>query len=202
VDRSNNQPELTADVAGLQVLRVFESIHKHSPRSKFLQPSSSEMFGKVTESRSLQGTRRSALSLVLVLPAKGNRGKNTCGSPHSRGRQHVVGAENPATTDLASWLLGSMTATLQRAVAAALMAFGRPDTMPFAQSDDGKARAGELKHRPFALQLRNAVGIRGIDRLVLVEQFVYRISVNRSLRKCSGARRPAWRCSTGRQERR
>jgi GDPmannose 4,6-dehydratase len=46
-----NQPVLTADVTGLGVLRVLEAIRKHSPRSKFLQASSSEMFGKVTDSR-------------------------------------------------------------------------------------------------------------------------------------------------------
>lgn len=45
-----NQPVLTADVTGLGVLRVLEAIRKHSPRSKFLQASSSEMFGKVDES--------------------------------------------------------------------------------------------------------------------------------------------------------
>lgn len=44
-----NQPVLTADVTGLGVLRVLESIRKHSPHSKFLQASSSEMFGKVEE---------------------------------------------------------------------------------------------------------------------------------------------------------
>src|SRR5216684_4753075 len=44
-----NQPVLTADVTGLGVLRVLESIRKHSPKTKFLQASSSEMFGKVRE---------------------------------------------------------------------------------------------------------------------------------------------------------
>ena len=44
-----NQPVLTADVTGLGVLRVLESIRKHSPKAKFLQASSSEMFGKVRE---------------------------------------------------------------------------------------------------------------------------------------------------------
>jgi GDPmannose 4,6-dehydratase len=50
VPASWNQPVLTADVTGLGVLRVLESIRKHSPQSKFLQASSSEMFGKVEES--------------------------------------------------------------------------------------------------------------------------------------------------------
>jgi GDPmannose 4,6-dehydratase len=44
-----NQPVLTADVTGLGVLRILEAIRKHSPKSKFLQASSSEMFGKVLE---------------------------------------------------------------------------------------------------------------------------------------------------------
>jgi GDPmannose 4,6-dehydratase len=44
-----NQPVLTADVTGLGVLRVMEAIRKHSPKTKFLQASSSEMFGKVRE---------------------------------------------------------------------------------------------------------------------------------------------------------
>ncbi len=44
-----NQPVLTADVTGLGVLRVMEAIRKQSPKTKFLQASSSEMFGKVRE---------------------------------------------------------------------------------------------------------------------------------------------------------
>jgi GDPmannose 4,6-dehydratase len=44
-----NQPVLTADVTGLGVVRVMEAIRKHSAQSKFLQASSSEMFGKVRE---------------------------------------------------------------------------------------------------------------------------------------------------------
>jgi GDPmannose 4,6-dehydratase len=51
-----NQPVLTADVTGLGVLRVLEAIRKHSPRSKFLQASSSEMFGKVTGNRQTEKT--------------------------------------------------------------------------------------------------------------------------------------------------
>ena len=51
-----NQPVLTADVTGLGVLRVLESIRKHSPKSKFLQASSSEMFGKVEESPQTEKT--------------------------------------------------------------------------------------------------------------------------------------------------
>ncbi|HEX2328625.1 MAG TPA: GDP-mannose 4,6-dehydratase [Candidatus Angelobacter sp.] len=44
-----NQPVLTADVTGLGVLRVMEAVRRHSPKTKFLQASSSEMFGKVRE---------------------------------------------------------------------------------------------------------------------------------------------------------
>ncbi|HEV2961776.1 MAG TPA: GDP-mannose 4,6-dehydratase [Candidatus Angelobacter sp.] len=44
-----NQPVLTADVTGLGVLRMLEAIRKHCPTAKFLQASSSEMFGKVKE---------------------------------------------------------------------------------------------------------------------------------------------------------
>lgn len=52
-----NQPVLTADVTGLGVLRVLESLRKHSPKAKFLQASSSEMFGKVVESPQTEKTR-------------------------------------------------------------------------------------------------------------------------------------------------
>jgi GDPmannose 4,6-dehydratase len=44
-----NQPVLTGDVTGLGVIRILEAIRKHCPQSKFLQASSSEMFGKVRE---------------------------------------------------------------------------------------------------------------------------------------------------------
>jgi GDPmannose 4,6-dehydratase len=44
-----NQPTLTADVTGLGVLRVLEAIRRHHPKTKFVQASSSEMFGKVRE---------------------------------------------------------------------------------------------------------------------------------------------------------
>ena len=52
-----NQPALTADVTGLGVLRVLEAIRKHSPQSRFLQASSSEMFGQVEESPQSEKTR-------------------------------------------------------------------------------------------------------------------------------------------------
>ncbi len=49
VPASWNQAALTGDVTGLGVIRVLEAIRKHSPQAKFLQASSSEMFGKVRE---------------------------------------------------------------------------------------------------------------------------------------------------------
>lgn len=57
VPASWNQPVLTADVTGLGVLRVLESIRKHQPKARFVQASSSEMFGKVQESPQKESTR-------------------------------------------------------------------------------------------------------------------------------------------------
>jgi len=51
-----NQPVLTADVNGLGVLRMLEAIRKHSLKTKFLQASSSEMFGKVVEKTQTEKT--------------------------------------------------------------------------------------------------------------------------------------------------
>src|SRR5260370_12357236 len=44
-----NQPVLTGDVTGLGVIRVLEAIRKHRPQAKFLQASTSDMFGKVPQ---------------------------------------------------------------------------------------------------------------------------------------------------------
>lgn len=44
-----NQPVLTGDVTALGVIRILEAVRKHRPTAKFLQASSSEMFGKVRE---------------------------------------------------------------------------------------------------------------------------------------------------------
>lgn len=52
-----NQPVLTGDVTALGVIRILEAIRKHRPQAKFLQASSSEMFGKVTESPQTEKTR-------------------------------------------------------------------------------------------------------------------------------------------------
>lgn len=51
-----NQPVLTADVTGLGVVRILESIRKYQPKVRFLQASSSEMFGKVVESPQNEAT--------------------------------------------------------------------------------------------------------------------------------------------------
>lgn len=57
VPTSWTQPVLTADVTGLGVLRMLEALHKHCSKAKFLQASSSEMFGKVQESPQTERTR-------------------------------------------------------------------------------------------------------------------------------------------------
>ena len=51
-----NQPVLTGDVTGLGVIRVLEAIRRHRPQAKFLQASSSEMFGKVRETPQTEKT--------------------------------------------------------------------------------------------------------------------------------------------------
>ena len=51
-----NQPVLTGDVTGLGVIRILEAIRRHCPRARFLQASSSEMFGKVRETPQTEKT--------------------------------------------------------------------------------------------------------------------------------------------------
>jgi GDPmannose 4,6-dehydratase len=51
-----NQPVLTGDVTGLGVIRILEAIRRHCPTAKFLQASSSEMFGKVRETPQTEKT--------------------------------------------------------------------------------------------------------------------------------------------------
>jgi GDPmannose 4,6-dehydratase len=51
-----NQPVLTGDVTGLGVIRILEATRKHQPKAKFLQASSSEMFGKVRETPQTEKT--------------------------------------------------------------------------------------------------------------------------------------------------
>lgn len=50
------QPVLTGDVTGLGVIRILEAIRKHRPQARFLQASSSEMFGKVRETPQTEHT--------------------------------------------------------------------------------------------------------------------------------------------------
>jgi GDPmannose 4,6-dehydratase len=47
---------LTGDVTGLGVIRILEAIRRHRPTAKFLQASSSEMFGKVQETPQTEKT--------------------------------------------------------------------------------------------------------------------------------------------------
>jgi GDPmannose 4,6-dehydratase len=51
-----NQPVLTGDVTALGVIRILEALRKHRPQAKFLQASSSEMFGKVRETPQTEKT--------------------------------------------------------------------------------------------------------------------------------------------------
>src|SRR6202162_679813 len=51
-----NQPVLTGDVTGLGVIRILEAIRKHRPQARFLQASSSEMFGKARETPQTEKT--------------------------------------------------------------------------------------------------------------------------------------------------
>ena len=57
VKTSWNQPVLTGEYTGLGVTRVLEAIRNTNPKIKFYQASSSEMFGKVTESPQKETTR-------------------------------------------------------------------------------------------------------------------------------------------------
>lgn len=56
VPTSWNQPVLTGDVTGLGVVRLLEAIRNVDENIKFYQASSSEMFGKVTESPQNENT--------------------------------------------------------------------------------------------------------------------------------------------------
>lgn len=49
VKSSWDVPEMTGDVTGVGVTRVLEAVRREKPDAKFYQASSSEMFGKVTE---------------------------------------------------------------------------------------------------------------------------------------------------------
>ena len=49
VKASFDMPILTSEVDAIGVLRILEAIRRHSPKTKFYQASTSEMFGKVQE---------------------------------------------------------------------------------------------------------------------------------------------------------
>jgi GDPmannose 4,6-dehydratase len=57
VPTSWTQPLLTMEVTGMGALRMLEAIRRHAPGAKFLQASSSEVFGKVEEGRQTEATR-------------------------------------------------------------------------------------------------------------------------------------------------
>src|SRR3989338_2953637 len=57
VKTSWNQPVLTGEYTGLGVTRMLEAIRTVNPKIKFYQASSSEMFGKVTETPQKETTR-------------------------------------------------------------------------------------------------------------------------------------------------
>lgn len=51
------QPLLTMEVTGMGALRMLEAIRRHAPQARFLQVSSSEIFGKSDEGRQSEVTR-------------------------------------------------------------------------------------------------------------------------------------------------
>lgn len=56
VPASWQQPQLTADVTGLGVLRMLEAVRVHCPAARFFQASTSEMFGKVRATPQCEST--------------------------------------------------------------------------------------------------------------------------------------------------
>lgn len=52
-----SQPLLTMEITGMGSLRMLEAIRRHAPQAKFLQASSSEMFGKAEHSPQTEMTR-------------------------------------------------------------------------------------------------------------------------------------------------
>lgn len=51
------QPLLTMEVTGMGALRMLEAIRRHAPQARFLQVSSSEIFGKSDEMQQSEATR-------------------------------------------------------------------------------------------------------------------------------------------------
>ena len=52
-----SQPLLTMEITGMGALRLLEAMRRHSPKTKFLQASSSEIFGKAETARQNEQTR-------------------------------------------------------------------------------------------------------------------------------------------------
>lgn len=52
-----SQPVITADITGIGVVKLLESVRKYAPNARFYQASSSEMFGKVSEYTQNENTR-------------------------------------------------------------------------------------------------------------------------------------------------
>jgi GDPmannose 4,6-dehydratase len=52
-----SQPILTMEVTGMGALRMLEAIRRHAPKARFLQVSSSEIFGQATETQQTESTR-------------------------------------------------------------------------------------------------------------------------------------------------
>jgi GDPmannose 4,6-dehydratase len=52
-----SQPLLTMEITGMGALRLLEAMRRHSPKTKFLQASSSEIFGKAEGAQQSETTR-------------------------------------------------------------------------------------------------------------------------------------------------
>lgn len=52
-----SQPLLTMEITGMGALRILEALRRHAPKAKFLQASSSEIFGRAEGALQNEGTR-------------------------------------------------------------------------------------------------------------------------------------------------
>jgi GDPmannose 4,6-dehydratase len=52
-----SQPLLTMEITGMGALRMLEAIRRHAPKARFLQVSSSEIFGRAEEAKQTEATR-------------------------------------------------------------------------------------------------------------------------------------------------
>lgn len=52
-----SQPLLTMEITGMGALRILEALRRHSPKTKFLQASSSEIFGRAEGARQNEDSR-------------------------------------------------------------------------------------------------------------------------------------------------